>query len=660
VGDTSLVGWGNGLHVAVALLVLILAPGYCLAGLARPRTGRLDHLALALPCAGSLVVVVGLCCMTLHLPFSLLAYCPPAALFVILYVAREARAGRLSCLWTRPASLLWLVAPAVAIVEGVVVVMAYASNTIPDAFDVLSHAVWTDYIAQSHNFTFRLLSTPPGHGAFYPPGFHALCALIVDVTGVAAYRVIVYVALTCAVMLPFVLLAYLRATLGKKPRVVALAVALSLAFEPLPIYTVASGLYPFTLSYVYVGALVLLMIDAVGKGERASLALAVLLGIGLFYTHPTEFVSVALLATPAVLSSLGTKDAWIRSGARAIVLGLAWIVVGAPALVAIRTTIVAGAFAEIQTRHHFTAPPRIDIGTVVGQYLYQIYGRNLSYLLFGAVVVGVGWCVWRRRHIGLVVVQAMMALVFLDVLSFNILKPFYAISFPWALPERLGPLHYWVVPVLAALGVRAALRGSQRLGLSLNRPRILFLGLSFGIFGAVFPLSVATLRVTAMTAARHTFGAGDLGALAWLHEHDYGQIVLNDEDTVSRPGLFDGTIDAGRWMPALAGVTPWFGPDSGSSPTLNAHIKLLKMVGGLTLSQVARDALQKANIGYVYYGADVPPWSHRHLNLERLFHASYARPVYESAPGCPSHCPAGVAVVFALIAATPPVHITTS
>ncbi len=646
MGDTSLVGWGNGLHVAVALLVLILVPGYCLAGLARPRTGRLDHLALALPCAGSLVVVVGLCCMTLHLPFSLLAYCPPAALFVILYVAREARAGRLSCLWTRPASLLWLVAPAVALVNVVVVVLTYASSVIPDASDTVSHTVWTDYIAQSHNFTFRLLSTPPGHGAFYPPGFHALSALIVDATGMPAYHVIVYIALACAVTTPFVLQAYLRASLGESSRLIALAVALSLAFDPWPIYTVATGLYPFSLSYVYIGALVVVLIDGVGRGARASFALAVLLGIGLFYTHPTEFVTVALLGAAAILPLLHGREVWLRAVARSVVVGLVWIVAGLPALSAIRTTIVAGALVEIQARHNFTPPQHIYWGSAVGTYLFQIYGRNLSYFPFVVVVVGLGWCVARRRHLGLVAVQAIMALVFLDVLSLNVLKPFYALSFPWALPERLAPLHYWVEPILAALGLRAVMRELQSLRLSFNHTIVLFLALFYLVFGGVLPLFVTALRAMAATTTYHAFGSGDVDALIWLKQHAHGKVVLNDEDNVTRPGLFDLTIDAGRWMPILVGVRPLFGPGGSGPGPLDTRITLLKMIGGPSLSPTARQALKRDNVGYVYYGAVVLSWAHRHLNLQHLLHAPYLRRVYPSASSCLLTCPASAAVIF--------------
>src|SRR5436190_23145994 len=59
---------------ALAYLAIALVPGYAMASLARPRSDWIERLALAIPCAYTLVALSGLATALLHLPFGLPAY----------------------------------------------------------------------------------------------------------------------------------------------------------------------------------------------------------------------------------------------------------------------------------------------------------------------------------------------------------------------------------------------------------------------------------------------------------------------------------------------------------------------------------------------------------------------------------------------------------
>src|SRR5918912_2953740 len=62
----------------LAYLAIALVPGYAMAVLARPRSDWIERLALAIPCAYTLVALSGLATALLHLPFGLLVYAVPA------------------------------------------------------------------------------------------------------------------------------------------------------------------------------------------------------------------------------------------------------------------------------------------------------------------------------------------------------------------------------------------------------------------------------------------------------------------------------------------------------------------------------------------------------------------------------------------------------
>src|SRR5205085_5822324 len=139
---------------------LIMVPGYALATLARPGSPRVERLALAVPCAYSMVAISGLATAMLHLPFGLPAYAALALPVTLAGVwpatkvawqrtgtevpelvtpARDFSRRSLPCDFSRrPGGGRWWLVPAgVALVEAAVIALVYAGYVVPVGFDAI-------------------------------------------------------------------------------------------------------------------------------------------------------------------------------------------------------------------------------------------------------------------------------------------------------------------------------------------------------------------------------------------------------------------------------------------------------------------------------------------------------------------------------------------
>src|SRR5579885_3229274 len=117
LSSDSLIAPLDALRFILAYAVLLLLPGYSMAALLRPRSTRLERLALATPCAYSLVAVSGLVTALLHLSYGAAQYAVAALPVAVAggYAMRRARTASDDV--ARTAGRWWLVAVAVAIVQ---------------------------------------------------------------------------------------------------------------------------------------------------------------------------------------------------------------------------------------------------------------------------------------------------------------------------------------------------------------------------------------------------------------------------------------------------------------------------------------------------------------------------------------------------------------
>lgn len=636
-----------------AYMVIVIAPGYAVVTLARPRSPSIERIAFAVPCAYALVALVGLATALLHLPFGLPAYGVLALPITLAggYATWRTHAGR-----TDNGIGRWWIAPAgVALAQVIAIWLAFGGDTVPTGFDVLSHVQWTNLIARSHIYPIALLSAfGDANGGFYPPVFHALTALVLGLAPMPTYRADFFNVVAATIPLPLALFSYVRVATGQA-RLGAFAALAALAFEPLPFFVLALGLYPFTVSLLCVPMLTIALRDGLGEGNLPSVALAALLGIGLFYTHPTEFVTVGILTLAIVPSLLHGARSWARACGYAVVVAIAWLVAAAPALAAVRRTMVFGAQAEIHTTHDFMPSAHVHLQTVLNSYVPWLYGRNVSYLLLVAIIIGIVACIVRRRWIGLVVVQAIAFFVFIDSNSYDVLQRIYDLSFPWALLERLTATHYWITLPLAAIGIDAAVRFMRPLTRKKHALFIALLAAPFALLGLLLPLDVSAGRAAAYTHARKVVAQPDFGALTWLARHaPTGSVVVNDVD-VHHMATFDAPIDAGRWMPVLGGPQPLFWRSASGPGSLNDRLYVLGHIADDPLPPRVVRFVKQHDVRYVFYGAGVRPGARRHLNLAHLLADPQLHLVYTSEPTCrpgaahlPPSCPSTGSYIFAL------------
>ena len=698
--NTSLIAPVDLVRFTLAYAAIAGIPGYAAAVLARPRADWIERAALAIPCACSLVALSGLATALLGLPFGLPAYgalalpimlaasydrwrkpatlvpgqwtgaevltrapwgATPAGDFSRRSLPSDRSRRSLPCLFRRrqrAGGRWWLVPIGAAAAQVGVALMVYARHVMPSGSDVISHVMMTNTITRSHVYLALLSAHGYPAGGFYPPVFHALAALVLSVAPMATYRAVFFGVMAAIALLPLALFSYVRTVTGSA-RLGGLAALASVAFAPLPFFVLTEGFYPFILSLLFVPALAVALRDGLGRGDRRAVALAALLGVGLFYTHPTEFVTVALLALAVVPGLLRDARSWVRAGAFGALIAAVWGIIAIPALGPVHHTIAGSAQAEIHASHAFTSALHVDLGAVLGGYVYWVYGLNVSYALLAAVAVGALCCLVRRRLLGLVAAQAILFAVFVDANSYNVLRRFYALAYPWPLWERLIATHYWFALPLAAVGIDTTMRFAAQFLRTKQAAFSAIIAAPFVVIGLLVPLDVAGAHTAAYADARRVVAPADLGTLTWLARHARASsVVLNDEDASS--AFFDAPIDAGLWMPALGGPQPLFWRGGTGPGSLDDRLYVLQHITDVPMPPRAARFIRRYPVRYIFYGAGVRPGATRHLNLARLLADARLRLVYTSAATCrgdrghgPMACPATASYIFALSAPEP-------
>ncbi len=640
------------LRFTLAYAALVLIPGYCLATLTRPAWRRIERFALAIPCAYAMVAISGLATALLHLPYGLPAY---AVLAVPATLAGASTAWHNRGERATEEDRWWLLPVGAMVAEFVAISLAYAQDFVPTGWDAAVHASWVNLIARAHVFPIALLSANLGanDGGFYPPVFHVLNVLVLDIAPMPAYRVVFYGVVATVVVMPVALFAYVRTATGSS-RLGGLAALASPAFESFPFFALNQGLYTLTVALLIVPMLAVALHDALGDGDRRAVALSGLLGVGLFYTHPTEFITAALLALAVVPGRLRDARSWLRAGGYGAIIAAMWGLAAAPALAAVHQTMAGAAQGELRGGHLFAPPPQIHLDAVLASYLHWVYTSNLSYPLLLAVVAGIAWCVLRRRWLGLVVAQAILFAIFVDANTYNVLQRFYVLSFPWALWYRLVDTHYLVALPLAAIGIDAMARLVRHV---LRAKDPVFMGLvatPIVLLGLALPLTVAGGRASHYTQFHRVVAPADMSAMDWLARHASAQAALvNDEDFKHLPD-FDVPSDAGLWIPIAGGPQPLFWSSARGPGDLQDRLYVLRHIADDPLPWRAVRFVDRYDVRYVFYGSGLRSNATRHLNLAKLLADPRLHLLYSSAASCrgrgtsASACPPGASYIFAL------------
>jgi len=652
LGGYSLVAPLDLLRFGLAYLVTVVAPGYAVATLVRPCGSRLERVALAIPCGYSLVAVSGLITAVLGLGYGLPVYAllaaPLTTAAAYLTWNRHAQRGRTQgtgrvagkgtvAAGEQPKPKPWgLVAVGVALVQVAVLLSVFAGYPAPANGDDVRHVLWTDHVAHAHTFPLALLSSNgSATGGFYPPVFHVLTAMILQIAPMSTIHAVFYSVVATTMALPLGLYVLVERVSGSA-RIAALAAIASLAFDPLPLYTTTQALYTLVASQTFIPVLALALRDALAHGKRRAAVLACLLGIGLFYTHPSEFLTVALLVLAIMTGQPRRVAAWARAAIIGVSIATVWGLAALPALAAVRHTMVFGAQVEVASTHDFVPSAAVRLGPVLGNYVQDVFGRNVGYALLLLVIIGILSCLPRRRLRGLVAAQLLLTALFLDATSTNLLQRLYVLAFPWALWERLAATHYWFSLPLAAIGLEAILVRVLPVLCARSWPFIALIGAPALLVAIVLPFGVTTARIAVFVHAHVMLAPADFGSIAWLSRHAVpGSVVVNDSNLTTQM-IYDSPTDAGLWLPVLGGPQPLFWTNETGPGPLDQRIDLARHIADVPLPPRESAFAARYHVRYVLYSAGLRVTATRHLDLGGLLRDPGLRLVYSSAPSCPA------------------------
>ncbi|QMU97722.1 hypothetical protein FVO59_11245 [Microbacterium esteraromaticum] len=456
------------LLVAVALLVV---PGYITARVLTLR--GLWAWALAAPASMSVIVLASLWANVVGVRWSVLPVLITAVAVVVIAVvvrvlARPAQAPR-SASPVRRAELIALGSAAVLLAAQLVLIIGDPQN-ISQTFDNVFHLNAVRYIMDTGAASPLTVGSMTSDGGlwFYPDGWHALVALVVDASGasimVASNAVLIAVAV---VAWPATVLLLTRVIAGSRPVALVTAGVLSAILPTFPILMIDYGvLYPYFLALSLLPAVLAVTVQLLrfGSGDAempAAILTVALLGSlpGLVISHPGAFVAWIVLAVIAcvlsfirLVSTKPSRSVLVKYSVLLFVVlaaaAAAWKVLKPPA--------DARGWAVEQS-----------VGQAVGQALTlsQSYG-NVAWVAVILLCIGLGVLVRRRTLTALMPVLFYAAFATLYIVSSAMVWPqlrdLLTASWYNNSPRLAAVLPMLLIPI-AAVGGAALFEHARRL-----------------------------------------------------------------------------------------------------------------------------------------------------------------------------------------------------
>lgn len=292
---------------------------------------------------------------------------------------------------------------------------------------------------------------------FYPASWHALAALVVDLTGVGVPVAVNAVWMTISIVVwPLSILVLVRTLFGSRPSVMLTAAVAAAGLPAFPTLMIDYGvLYPYHAGLAVVPVAVaatirLLGVGAAGRAGSPVIWVVVLLGSlpGIALLHPGAFVAVLALSLPvAIVAAVGALR---RPGSRR----RAWSVV-----VGFSVYAIVGVLAARVLRPPAEASLWPPVGTAA-----QAFGEVLALGLYGAetavgaaalLIIGIVVAIRRHRREHLVALGLLLLAAGLYIVAAGVDHPAVRawITGPWYNnAPRLAAIVPTVAIPLVALG----------------------------------------------------------------------------------------------------------------------------------------------------------------------------------------------------------------
>lgn len=473
--------WFTAVPAILTAVALLFLPGYAAA-----RAARLNGLLAWAAAAPASLTVIGLASVVaplVRVPWSVLPVAVVAAIVIVTaaltgHLARRLRTTPAAAVpWTRRSVVGGLLIGGLLIV-GQLVLLVGAPENFSQSFDNVFHLNATRFILDTDNASplhVGQMTSPSGNVPFYPAGWHATVAIVVQIVGcsipVASNAVMIAGA---AVVWPAGVVLLTVTFFGRARVVAAAAGILAAACPAFPLLMVDYGvLYPYFLALCVLPAVLALTLTALGvarasEGAPRPVVVLFLLGSlpGLALFHPGAFVAW-LFASMLALVFAVVAVVRARPGRRVVVVTLlaavAWSAVAFVAWRLLRPPLEARGWPITET-----------IGQALGESAtLSMYSGAIPLVVTAFLWIGIVAALRSRRRIDIYALAALTTFVLLYVAASAFAWPQLRdlLTAAWYNnAPRLAALVPLIAIPLAALGVSvagaAAIRALRRTSLS--------------------------------------------------------------------------------------------------------------------------------------------------------------------------------------------------
>ncbi len=526
-------------HALPFVLLVGVVPGIALTALIAPRLSWPERLAAAPGFSVGCVGIIGLLLRITGLPFEPVTVLPVLAVVVGAAAARQLRQRGHAAM---DAGVGWA-ATGAALIAGAalvgVVAAAMHGQPLPPNSDPSVHATVAAAIVEDSD-VLPIIPIPEDGSGFVRTelAFEATDALTSEIGAGAPAQVMLPLALVSLLALPLgvALLAH-RVTRDRRVAAGAALLSLGLIF---PAWPAGFGDYPYLVASTLVVPLVLAVARCLeGEGPLAGATMAGAAVLAMWVTHGLEIPTAVAVGGFLWLAILVTRRRAALRGAAtglisvAVALGAGYLLTRSPAL-----ALGHPSGPGLDEASAYLAQERGIGPGIVG----PMVNLDLSILTGILLCAGAAAVVLQRRGrwlLGSLIVPVICAV---DVAGPQWLLPLWVRVYPWTDMDRLYGLEYFIVPVLAAIGVAGLLDVISRRVAS-NRVRVWSAAAMAVAAGG--GLVIGGLRTSGMLS-------DEISMSVQVPSQDVS--VIEELAVDLPPGsriLNDGDADSGQWIDAL-------------------------------------------------------------------------------------------------------------
>lgn len=494
----------------------------------------------------------------------------------------------------------------------VFLVASFSDFTLPaHVHDGSFHGLLTERIFETKSvlpdITNGSLYTPPLNGKIYPFAIHAAASLIMQWTGLPAYKSVFYLVLLLVSMFPLVYYNVVYLISNDK------RVALVTAWFSLPLLI----LRPFGWGgYAQWTGLVLLLlavgifIKAYQTRDRAGVLVTAILLAAVFYAHMAEILTFVLLLLPFLWVRFSEETSHDKLKTIRFLAGIAFI------FFILLTPVLPYLSNQTQSIGGYTsfAPEAQGVLRTILIFGWEIFGKHSAFIWMFFFLIGFFSILSKRKYRWLAVSQILFV-VFYFWLSLDPKGILKYIAFPYYNDaSRVLYVQPFYIVSFSAFGFLVTIDWLR------NRKRNLMLKLMWGM--TILNLGWSLVRIEKELQsykALSVFGTEALQAIRWINDTiSHSDVFLNDTD------------DGSYWIPSMTGNPTLLNKSQEKSLDYSDRIYLLDNAGKAGVDPRIDILLQKYNISYLFYNETILPNGTRHLNRDKIRSSSKWHEVYTS------------------------------